>query len=720
MAINDIVQTIAEARVDARSLSEFVFKPAGFKVARRLAPTVDTLQFYINRFNSLNGDFSSSVSVALSSLNNSVAEAEGKVAYIESTVQDAINNTAVEGGVLADTFLTATAYHPDTYARTQRSVRADSISLLDFIPIALHEGIKSYTYPVALQKYVQKAFDYCTLNNVALDVPAGGYLLDPAEHGNGAIFLINNWGADKNLIVNGAGMGVTVFKEADGATTIGGRYTKMFYIQAGTSAAQTEKFGNVIFKNMTLDKNARSNTNPLRQAKIDAGLPITTADRFPFEQAHTIGLGGVGNYEFQSIVFENIELLDKIGAGISLSAMPTVYVNKVTLTAIRSRENSKVELFGDGTFGARGCIEAGGNNGVIDLNMCDVQYSQIEPVNPSSPTLQRHTNVHGGKIDGLEFTDSGGYSTLNIVNLSCTHKLLTRGIDANIINSTFVAREPFSGGVIKISNSIIKLLYDAETNKVTPLNYAPLGVNQGYGEMWLSDVDIVIDNPDPDVRPKGYLMGGGSGTQGSRLNKLNNVRFDSRAESSVMAYGNGDWHITNSYLYGITAHIYLGSFVSSGKTYGGDVELDNNKYLGTGKNIDFSRNGEAFTFKISGSYPFKDFYNSVGSYSSDGKVLGFPTLYSDTKPTGYAPKGQTVINSNPTSGSHEKWIKVKEDYLSTSWKGVSLIEGAATSGTTAQRPTGVAVGFTYFDTTLGKPVYFKSEGVWVDSAGATV
>lgn len=106
MAINDIVQTIAEARVDARSLSEFVFKPAGFKVARRLAPTVDTLQFYINRFNSLNGDFSSSVSVALSSLNNSVAEAEGKVAYIETTVQDAINNTAVEGGVLADTFIT--------------------------------------------------------------------------------------------------------------------------------------------------------------------------------------------------------------------------------------------------------------------------------------------------------------------------------------------------------------------------------------------------------------------------------------------------------------------------------------------------------------------------------------------------------------------------------------------------------------------------------------
>lgn len=105
MAINDIVQTVAEVRVDARSLSEFVFKPAGFKVARRLAPTVDTLQFYINRFNSLNSDFSSSVSVALSSLNNSVAEAEGKVTYIETTVQDAIKQSILSSGfVTIDSF----------------------------------------------------------------------------------------------------------------------------------------------------------------------------------------------------------------------------------------------------------------------------------------------------------------------------------------------------------------------------------------------------------------------------------------------------------------------------------------------------------------------------------------------------------------------------------------------------------------------------------------
>ena len=111
MAINDIVQTIAEARVDARSLSEFVFKPAGFKVARRLAPPIDTLQFYIDRFDA----------TVESITNNAI-----------NTVNDAINNTAVEGGVLADTFVTATARNSAMVARSQRAKNAEQVSVKDY------------------------------------------------------------------------------------------------------------------------------------------------------------------------------------------------------------------------------------------------------------------------------------------------------------------------------------------------------------------------------------------------------------------------------------------------------------------------------------------------------------------------------------------------------------------------------------------------------------
>lgn len=50
MADTDILQVIAEARVDARSLSEFVWKPASFMVTRRLAPAIHTLEYYLGFF----------------------------------------------------------------------------------------------------------------------------------------------------------------------------------------------------------------------------------------------------------------------------------------------------------------------------------------------------------------------------------------------------------------------------------------------------------------------------------------------------------------------------------------------------------------------------------------------------------------------------------------------------------------------------------------------
>lgn len=49
---NEFVQTMADARVDARSLSEFISKDANFMVARRLAPSVHTLDYYTEELQS--------------------------------------------------------------------------------------------------------------------------------------------------------------------------------------------------------------------------------------------------------------------------------------------------------------------------------------------------------------------------------------------------------------------------------------------------------------------------------------------------------------------------------------------------------------------------------------------------------------------------------------------------------------------------------------------
>lgn len=139
MADTDIVQVIAEARIDARSLSEFVFKPADFMVARRLAPPIHTLDYYIstvanitNKVVADSGAFNTAIVAANGKLDKAIADANNKVGQIEQTVNDAINNTAVEGGVLADTFVTVTKRDSKSVARTQKDVNTDYINIKDY------------------------------------------------------------------------------------------------------------------------------------------------------------------------------------------------------------------------------------------------------------------------------------------------------------------------------------------------------------------------------------------------------------------------------------------------------------------------------------------------------------------------------------------------------------------------------------------------------------
>ena len=55
------IKALQDASLDAKSLSEFIFKPTGFMVSRRLAPPVNTLQYYIDMFEniSIGGEFNS-------------------------------------------------------------------------------------------------------------------------------------------------------------------------------------------------------------------------------------------------------------------------------------------------------------------------------------------------------------------------------------------------------------------------------------------------------------------------------------------------------------------------------------------------------------------------------------------------------------------------------------------------------------------------------------
>lgn len=73
---------------------------------------------------------------------------------------------------------------------------------------------------------------------------------------------------------------------------------------------------------------------------------------------------------------------------------------------------------------------------------------------------------------------------------------------------------------------------------------------------------------------------------------------------------------------------------------------------------------------------------------------------------------------NTGIGTNYGWV-----YKSSVWVpfGIASADAfAVKSGTTAQRPTVTTVGYQYFDTTLGTPIWLESVGAWVDATGATV
>ena len=207
-------------------------------------------------------------------------------------------------------------------------------SLLEFIPAQHHQSIKNYEYTVDCFDYIQTALDWATLNNRGLYVPAGGYLIDGV---NQTLYLVNHWGENKNLIIRGAGIGLTVFKEAAGKTNLVGRFCKMFYRYYGASGF-IGNFGHIKFSGITFDKNGSGNIN-------DSTL-------YNYEQAHIISGAGSGTVNIKSVQFDDIELKDKIGAGINFSSSPNVFISKGTFNNIVSQNNPKVTDWGDGTFGA--------------------------------------------------------------------------------------------------------------------------------------------------------------------------------------------------------------------------------------------------------------------------------------------------------------------------------------------------------------------------------
>jgi len=82
--------------------------------------------------------------------------------------------------------------------------------------------------------------------------------------------------------------------------------------------------------------------------------------------------------------------------------------------------------------------------------------------------------------------------------------------------------------------------------------------------------------------------------------------------------------------------------------------------------------------------------------------------------------GASLIGAAPDSPMYDSDGKMVHDWVSWFTTAYNILNATTLSGTTANRPVKfLYTSRTYFDTTLGKPIWYKTAG-WVDATGAAV
>ena len=197
-------------------------------------------------------------------------------------------------------------------------VDTNNVTLTDVASFSVTDQLGSYGTDNLGKMIV--AFNYAIENNFKLYAPKGTYLMGDIDDVTGYNTVRVSFSKDyQNLIFEGDGVGLTTFLELDGKTQREGRYTKLFYIYLNTEY----KIGSVSFSKMTFDKNSRSMTKP-------------PSSDFDLEQAHCISFAGATttNESMESLYFSDIEIVDKIGAGINWSTnyckVKNVVIEKMT------------------------------------------------------------------------------------------------------------------------------------------------------------------------------------------------------------------------------------------------------------------------------------------------------------------------------------------------------------------------------------------------------
>lgn len=414
---------------------------------------------------------------------------------------------------------------------------------------------------------IQRAFDYVIAQNKALFVPEGVYLIgDRNIETEQTAVMINMKKPDQNLTVFGEGKDKTIFRELDGKTQRLGRYTKMFYHYLKNSP----NIGTIYLSDLSFDKNGRSLTkNP--------------EVLYSWEQAYCFGWAmsskELSPSYIKKIHLKNIEIIDKIGAGINFSSGPTK-VYSLIADSITERDFNGAS--GQVQYGQRGDLELSCFSEDIRIVNCDLRYVQLEPVKKFSADKNnlRVCKVIDSRIESLDYTEGDNkepqYSKLFVDNLY-SNKFLVRSIYFRVKNSEISITGLINSVDGGFTNTIIKVPYDEKENKVTPVNSSHLRtLNRIHNNMFFDSCTFKIDNDTPNITPRGAAIKAAGKVENLDQNTITikNCNFDTRFESSVNAYANGRWILKNNTMAGRLQAIEAGGY----RNFVSDLTIEANNY----------------------------------------------------------------------------------------------------------------------------------------------
>ena len=519
----------------------------------------------------------------------------------------------------------------------------------------------------------------------------------------------------ESVVMYGDGPGKTLFRDSDYHTTamaalgVDGNFDEIFYWQILAPGV----LDNLVLRDFTIDKNgATAGTPPgLYTWQHNHGMLIET------------GTGLLPGGRIRSALVENVNVIDKIGAGINFGR------GFLTNAMVRN-----CHFFGfdvDGVIGQRGDLEFQATIDNLSVEGCSGTFVQCEPNLLTAEGLLPRASFSDCIFDNMEFTGySNDVTAQTVILKNCqADRILTAqeivlqadGCRFTIDHSGAPFRWTRLGPTSLVSNSSITVAWDSVANAIYPF-YPAVDTNAGNTctfkrNRWVQAAGADAATTGAAIRSQGVYNGAQPFLY--RFEDETFLGFERTAD----CYRNGNYEFVRCIMAGRSADVMLGTIhVGGGATNYGTVLVDSCDFdaCTSLKNFTFINANTLWKLIFRGAHKYAWMtFGNLGT-TPENMVSFEGVITHNAAPTGSGIKNMVVTLPAAPLGSPCEYICTVSHESAATFR-MTRQRGIA-KGLTAARPAATAadVGLLYEDTNLdpdGKLIIWLGAG-WFDAAGA--